>query len=274
MFNFDQAIKEGADLRKGGLLTACILGQQGGGKSRLIGTLGVKTLYLYALGEAHGPDSAAVAPGSLVVPMCFDHENGQPLGPDTAFARLMSILGAVDEIKKAGFKAIAIDSATELEAIVRDSNQFKNACKTKDGGHNTFAESPTTISMLRQIMSTLLQTQRLLKLHVVVTCALDVKDRAADGEISEASPRLLGYGVAESFVRMFYDVLVVGEIERGGSVKHKLQFGSDISKVSTDLKTKQIKKMLNLRPRVTGVEDVPGLVDADLKEIIKLKGGK
>lgn len=272
-FDFDKAIKEAKEAANSPLVGAVILGCSGAGKSRAMGTFGVKTLYIYASGEDHGVQSAACNEGADIIPLCFDSDAGKALEPDAAYARLLSILDARDKIKALGVGAVVIDGVSELEALVRNTSMFTEACKTSAGKHNTFAEPAATVTLLRPIFNALKSLQRGLKIHFALSCILDVKALGNNGEIEEASPRLTGYSVAESVVQQFGDVLVVGRMERNGEIKYKFQFLSELSKTSKD-DTGRIKRTMNFSPRVTGAMKVPPIMDADLKEVIKLKKGQ
>jgi hypothetical protein len=101
---------------------------------------------------------------------------------------------------------------------------------------------------------------------------LDVKDMDGFGGISEAAPRLQGYGVCEAIVANFGDVLVVGRMTKGTDVKWKFQSLMDVKKVSKD-ENGTIKKILNFAPRLSGAT-LPAIMDADLSQVIKLKEKK
>lgn len=271
MFNFDAAIAQAEKDAKSLALEALVLACSGGGKSTLAGTFGVKTLYLYAQGENHGVKAARSVGGVDVVPLCFD----DGATPDEALSRLTAILKDHANIKKHNFGAVVIDGASELETLIRSSDNWIKACKTSKGAHNTFEEPKATIAGFRPIITALKDLQRATGIHYMVTCILDVKDFGPNGEINEAMPRLQGYSVAETLVQQFGDVLVVGRMERSGQIKHKLQFATGLTKKSAD-EAGTIKKMLNFSPRIAGlnVADLPPYLDADLKQVIALKVAK
>ena len=52
------------------------LAPSGGGKSYLAGTTGLKTLYIYGLGEQHGFKSAKLAGGENILPFCLMFQFG------------------------------------------------------------------------------------------------------------------------------------------------------------------------------------------------------
>lgn len=271
MFDLSKAIKDGANVLKNQSVGAIILGPSGAGKSTLLGSFGVKTLYLHTTGEAHGAKAASTN-GSDIIPVCIDYSEGKQLTPDEAYTRLSTILDSADQISSAKIGAIVLDGATELEALVRSTKRWEALCKTKDGKHNTFAETPATCTMIREVIQKLIKLQRDLTVHYAVSCILDVKELGEDGDIMEASPRLQGYAVAETLIQMFPDVLVVGRMSRDGTAKHKIQFMSDMKKVSKDAKG-QVKKMINFTPRLTGipVSNLPDYMDASFEDVIKFK---
>lgn len=271
VFDFQAAVAETLKEADSPLLGAILLGSSGAGKSRVAGSFGVKTLYVYGSGEDHGYQSAKAHPGADVIPMCFDRAKGENLSADAAYNRLLAILRAEDQIKASGCKAIVVDSLNELENVIRNTTEFKVACTTKTGDHNSFAEGNITIDMLRRVFVELKHLQRRLQLHYAVTCILDVKAVSNFGDIEEAAPKLQGFSVAADVVRQFGDILVVGRMEKNEVVKHKFQFGTMLVKASKDQKG-LLKKTLNFAPRINGAKrDVPPLMEADLQEVLKLK---
>lgn len=279
-FDFDKAEKEAAKLIDNTKLGAIVLGSSGGGKSFALGTLPGKILYLYTGSENHGVDSARIS-ASKIVPVQIDLDgaasdeqklpNGM-LKPDAAYKRLLSILGEVEGIKKAGFGSVVIDGATELESIITATEQWKLMCQTDKGKHNPYAESKSTVAMFRPIVSALHNLQTQLGTHFAMTCILDVKSAGVYGEIEEASPRLSGYSVAESLIQQFGDVIVVGRMSKDNVAKHKFQFMTDVTRVSKDV-LGNVKKAINFAPRVRGVplERLPTYLDPDFKKVLELK---
>ena len=270
VFDFGKAIQQSAEALSSPLVGAILLGASGSGKSRAMGSLGVKTLYLYGSGENHGPQSASLFPGADIVPMCYDYLDGKVLSPDQAYQFLLAILRDHASLKSLGIKAIALDGVTELEAIIRSSEEWKERCKTKDNKHNTFGEGPATLAMFREVFAALKDLQRELKVHYVLSCILEVKSTDSFGEIEEASPSMQGYSVADGVVRQFGDILVIGKMKRADEIKYKFQFLTDLSKVSKDA-VGSVKKVLSFSPRLAGVKQIPNLMDADLSKVIERK---
>lgn len=271
-FNFKQALKQAQDETANTNLGAIVLGSSGAGKSSLMGTFGVKTLFLHtSSGESHGKDSAKRLGGANVVPIFFDKEGKENLSPDATYSKLLDILRAKEDILGNGFEAIAIDGASEIEFVIRQTKQWQQLCLSGQGKHNSFAEPAATLTLLRPIIVALKD----LGIHYAMSCILDVKELGPNSEIVEATPRLSGYSVAESLVQQFGDVLVVGRMARAGLVKHKIQMMSDITKTSKD-STGEVKKTVNFAPRIAGllVTELPPLMDADLSQVIKLKQEK
>ncbi len=272
MFNFDKAIAEAKEGLKSNHVGAIVLGPSGSGKSSLLGTFGVKTLYLYGTGEDHGPKAARALGDANIVPVCIDQDEGKTLAPDEVFKRLIDILSNREGIKKAGFGAIALDGATELESIIRSTTKWKQLCTTDKGKHNGFAEPAATLQMFKPIIDGLKHLQRELGIQYAMTCILDVKQMAENGELLESSPRLVGYSVAEGLIQQFPDVLVVGRMVKGDKISHRIQFLAGVSKQAKDL-AGQVKKSINFTPRLTGVKELPNTLDADLTKVAELKTG-
>ena len=267
MFDFSKAIQEAKQDLINDKLFLILLGSSGNGKSFAQGTFGVKTLYLYAQGESHGPKSAATLGGANIVPVCIDREGAKELSPDEAIARLITILDDVEGIEKAGFKAISIDGASEIEALIRSTAKFKLTAKT------SFEEGPATLAVFRQILNRLKKLQREAKVHVCLTCTLSVKEYGEDGAILESSPSLHGFQVATGLIQQFDDVMVIGRMQRKDKVGYRLQLAAGVNKTTKDFTTKEVNKTYNFSPRLTGVDilELGATLDSDLAALIELK---
>jgi hypothetical protein len=191
---------------------------------------------------------------------------------DEIYAYLMAILSASDWLKSKGYGAIVLDSATELEEVIRSSTAWADACRTSKGAHNTFGEGDATMGMFRAVVDALKKLRRDLKVHFVITCILDVKGISTSGEIEEASPHLTGYMVAVSVCQLLRDIVVVGRMEKNGEVKHKFQFGAELTKASKD-EQGRLKRTTNFSPRLTP-GNPPAIMDADFKQVVQLKKGE
>ena len=272
-FDFAKAIKVSEARLKHTTVEAVLLGCSGSGKSAAAGSFGVKTLYLRTNGEKHGPVSAKTYGKSDIVDVNIERDdNGVDLTADAAYQRTLDILGDIDGIKSAGFKAVILDGATEFEAIIRKTGAFKKACLTNKGEHNTFLESTAVNNQFREVTNKL----RALAdegIHYAVTCILDVKLVGDSGEIEEAAPRISTYSCAESLIQQFGDVLVVGKMVKGEEVDYRFQFGAVVNKTSKDA-AGRVKKTLNYAPRLSGVVVDFTSMKAKLSDVIKLKEGK
>jgi len=271
-FNFAAATKESVQDLTNNKLGVLILGQSGGGKSSIAGTFGCKTLYLYTTGESHGAKSAAALGNKNIVPICLDYTDGASLSANETYQRLADILTDVAGIKAQGFGAVVVDGATELEAIIRETNKWKALCTTKDGKHNSFAEGTQVLVMMRPVINGLKDLQRALNIHFAMTCILDVSTLSETGEIMESRPRLSTYGVAEGLIAQFDDRIAVGRMSKGDNVAHRIQFLAGVSRQSKDL-VGNIKKTINFSPRIAGkiLEDLPDTMPADLAELAAIK---
>lgn len=270
-FNWREAHKEAAADLNNRNLGLIVLGQSGSGKSSLAGTFGKKTLYLYTTGESHGA-AAAAAMGGDILPVCINYSGSNLLEPDAAYDRLISILSDVDGIKKEGFGAIAVDGATEIEALIRSTTRWRTMCLTAQGKHNNFAEGAATLAMFRPIVDQLKTLQRSIGIDFVVTCALDVTATSDDGEIFESKPRLLTYAVAEGLIQQFADIVVVGRMSKNDQIQHRLQFLAGVSRESKDAQG-VVRKSINFNPRISGIklDDLPKTLPADLSKLVALK---
>ena len=273
-FNLQTALKKVQAIPSNEILGVAILAPSGGGKSSLAGSFGVKTLYLYTKGETHGPSNAASIAektGGEIVPYRIDDVESA----DMAFDNLLDLLDDIEGLKEAGIKAVVIDSATELEKIIKATDRWRGLCMTPKGGHNNFAETGATMKMLDPILHRLRSLQAVEGIHFAMTITLDVKEISDNGEIQESRPRLDTYGVAESLIQQFGDIVAVGRMTNGDDVAHRIQFLAGMSRVSKD-QTGMVRKSTNFAPRLVGkvLEDLPKSMKADLRELIKFKKGE
>jgi hypothetical protein len=278
MFNFDKAISATqATLNDTSKLELLLMGPSGAGKSYTIGTLGVKTLYLYATRESHGGRTAKVQGGDNIVPICIDYgtwgdeKSARSFTADETLQFVKSVLTSYDWIRKSGFEAIALDGIAAMEVIVKESTEWKKKCLTAQGKHNTFRESEASQEMLGMLINLLKGCQRELGVHIIATAPLEIKDQDGFGGITEAMPRLQGYGVCESIVANFGDVLVVGKMSRNNEVRWRFQSLMDIKKVAKE-ENGTIKKVLNFSPRLSGIQ-LPATMEANLDLVVKMKRG-
>lgn len=268
-FDFKKAIAAAELTMRNPLLEAIILGPQGAGKSYVLGTLGCKTLHLYGTRESHGPKTARVEGGTNIVPFCFTEYNGAALSSDDSLEMLKSVLTDHAYLKQQGFAAIALDGMAVLEEMIKGTTEWTEKCKTAKGGHNTFKETEASLELMARVINWLKAAQRELGVHIVVTGILDVKETDPNGGVVDATPRLGGYGLAESLNQHFGDILVVGKMTRAGESKWKFQFMSDLTRVAKDEHGQQ-KKAMNFNPRLSGCKVEP-IMDADLKQLAEYK---
>lgn len=268
-FDFKKAVAAAELTMKNPLLEAIILGPQGAGKSYTIGTMGCKTLHLYGTRESHGPKTARVEGGTNIVPMCFTEYNGKVLSSDESMDMLKAILTDYSYIKEQEFGAIALDGMAVLEEMIKGTTEWGEKCKTAKGQHNTFKETESSMELMARVINWLKGCQRELGVHIVVTGILDVKETDAYGAIVDASPRLGGYGLAESLNCHFGDILVVGKMTRNGESKWKFQFMTDLTRTAKDEHGVQ-KKSMNFSPRLSGCTVGP-IMEADLSKLAEFK---
>jgi hypothetical protein len=270
-FDLASAIAEGnADL-KNNHLGLVILGSSGAGKSRMLGTFGVKTLYLYTSGESHGPVSAASG-GSEIVPICLDRAGDKELTADQAYDRLLAVLGDDAGLKKLGIKAVAIDGASEIENIILGTTKWEQAVQIGYKGVKAYA-GPVTLAMFRPVMNALTRLQKILGIPYAMTCILNVKELGDGGAIADAEPSLKGYAVAVGIVQQFPDIVVLGQMSKDGRATPRIQLGADVSRTTKDFNTKEVRKLQNFHPRLTGVnlDNAPETLKPDLSRLVTFK---
>lgn len=278
-FNFDAAIAAAKKDQENRCLNLLLLGSSGNGKSYTQGTFGVKTLYLYTTKEDHGPASASSLEnvkqfGDNVKPVRLDiDETGKQLSADETYKRLLTILNDLAGIKKAGFGAVAIDSATEIEELIKSTTEYNSLLQAKYKGVESYA-GPIVLSMFRPIISALKTLRLELNVHSCMTCILDVQEYGDNGAIVASKPSLAGYNVATGLCQMFADVMVVGKMKRpDGTPGYPFQVGAQVSKSTQDFKTKEVRKTHNFNIRLTGCDmsTFPDAMPSNLSLLIKCK---
>lgn len=278
MFNYAKAKESARKLMNNKKLQLVVLGCQGAGKSYCIGTLKARTLYMYGTREGHGPVSASTQGGANITPICMDYgfwgdeKVERKFTADESYKMLEQVLKDHKWMKEEGFEAIAIDGLAVLEGIVKETTAWKEKCRSASGKHNSFRESESSQELIGNILGWLKAAQLELDVHVVVTGILDVKETDQYGAVIEASPRLGGYGLAESLNQHMADIVVLSKMTRDGEQKYKFQFFTDLCKISKT-ETGEQKKAMNFNPRLTGVAEVPPIMDADLAKLAALKAG-
>jgi hypothetical protein len=198
---------------------------------------------------------------------------------DATFKNLLNILK--DEEIANQFEAVALDSWTELQTIIGETREFREACLTEKGKHNKFAESDEYTRRLNQVVHACLHLHSK-GLHVFTTCAAIIKDTDVEGSDVSAKPNLKGWSVGEDLVRNFPDVLYVQLFrvinDKGDELsRHKFLFNPKVSAEAKDAGGKVTKvSFSNFAPRISYFkrDDLPHDSDVDLAKIIKSRNVK
>jgi hypothetical protein len=259
---------------------AIIFGASGAGKSTALGTSGLSTLLLHGPTENHAGTNARLMGKGKIFSLEYTVRNDKGnVDPDASFKNLLNILRD-EEISKQ-FEAVALDSWTELQTIIGESRDFREACLSDKGKHNKFAESDEYTRRLNQVVHSLLSINSK-GLHVFTTCAAIIKDTDSEGSDVSAKPNLKGWSVGEDLVRNFPDVLYVQLVrvtnDKGDEVsKHKFLFNPKVSAEAKDMGGKVTKvSFSNFAPRISYFkrDDLPHDSDVDLSKILKSRSTK
>lgn len=263
-------------------LTCLLIGPSGAGKSHCIGTLEVKTLYLYFMGERHGPRVAKKEGGDNIEPVCVnyadvgDGKGERHLTPDECLTRLRFILSNGTKLHELGFEAIVIDSLTELEVCVLESRELKQMSLTKEGKVDGFRVPANTKIILRRIFKDIFDIQVSTGLHFITMLLADVKEVDSEtNDILECQPRLNSYTVADDIFPQFATYFVVNWVlKENGEKVHIFDFGGSITRESKDAKGR-IKKQINFNPRIQNANPPKGgKMRADLSQVLKMVKGE
>lgn len=251
-----------------------IFGASGAGKSTALGTSGLNTLLLHGPTENHAGTNARLMGKDKIFSMEYTVRNDRGVDADATFKNLLSVLQDPEIANQ--FEAVALDSWTELQTIIGETREFREACLTEKGRHNKFAESDEYTRRLNQVVHSLLNLNSK-GVHVFTTCAAIIKDSDAEGSDVSAKPNLKGWSVGEDLVRNFPDVLYVQLVrvltDKGDEVsKHKFLFNPKVSAEAKDLNGKITKvSFSNFAPRISYFkrDDLPHDSDVDLAKILK-----
>lgn len=270
MFDFKSAIAASKKELVSNHLFLLLLGASGSGKSYAVGTLGEKTLYLYTKSEDHGPKTAAMAGGANIVPVSIDSAEGEALTADEGLARLNAILDDVEGMKAQGFKAVVIDSLTELEALFRGTTRMK-AIVAK----NKFGEGPALSDMFKELIIKLKGVQTAVGAHVILPCALEIKRIEEDGLVADALPKLYGYMVSTGILQSFGDIMIIGEMVNGDKTARRFQLRAKGTRTGKSAET-GVSKTFSFSPRLVGVDltALPDTLPADLSKLVSRKAKK
>jgi hypothetical protein len=259
---------------------AIIFGASGAGKSTALGTTGLSTLLLHGPTENHAGTNARLMGKGKIFSLEYTVRNDKGnVDADATFKNLLNILK--DEEIANQFEAVALDSWTELQTIIGETREFREACLTEKGKHNKFAESDEYTRRLNQVVHACLHLHSK-GLHVFTTCAAIIKDTDVEGSDVSAKPNLKGWSVGEDLVRNFPDVLYVQLVrvinDKGDELsKHKFLFNPKVSAEAKDAGGKVTKvSFSNFAPRISYFkrDDLPHDSDVDLAKIIKSRNSK
>lgn len=250
-------------------LFGIVLASRGSGKSGLLGTLGVPTLFIFLSEESHGVEAAvAVSKGSHeIVPLCLNQDasgkttSTPELNPDLVLKNLLEILSTPDLENE--FGAVVFDGLSALDRYVYACSEVQKASK--------YDINKVTLTVYDRIIAKM-KALHGRGLHVITTCAAE-GTATNDGTAAVLTPKLRGTGVIDSVIGQFGDVLVVGSIlledpETGEVTRqHALQFGSNIEKVGKRITGQSFA--VTFRPRLAGLrsDQVPDLLPADLANL-------
>lgn len=265
------------------LVGAIVFGPPGGGKSGMLGTFGVKTLHLYSDVEYHGEDSMNLHKNCHVDAYNFERDkDGNRLAPAKALENLASIIQDEEMIKSRGYKAIVIDSLSELESLVIETSAWK--AKTTDShGQPKMYTDPVTISMINPFLSQLRNLQTKLGIHYAMTALLDVKRMGDAGEILEGTAKAKGYGVLFHLLVSFPDRFILGHMvtTKGATkLKPRIQIDAQLSRISKEFAIgsapAKVSKVLNLRTKISGCDmsTFPNTMAPNFARVIECKIAK
>lgn len=256
-------------------LFCVILGPQGGGKSGLAGTLGVKTLVLRTPVESHGGTSArTVSKGT------FGEDNIVELNimedaknADEAWENLLATVSDPELPKH--FGAVVIDSLTDLQTnLFHELTAWKEATMTKEGKRNKLAEPGADAELFNLLINQRLKRLTEKGVHVVMLAAAQIITMGDNGDEIVAKPGLQGANPSALINRSCPDVLLVNKVRdtETGVWEHKLLFYPKVTKESKTL-AGVVTKTENFNMRVSHVpsDKLPESAPARLDQLIEYR---
>lgn len=260
-----------------------VMGASGGGKSSALGTLGVPTLVLVGQTESHGATNARSASKDkdLVTGMSYIvHRADGTLDAQGSYKNLLEILR--DPGVAENFEAVAVDGASELQGIFKDTARFRELCLSDKGTHNSFKEAESYGVMFNEVINALLNLRKK-GVHCLMTCAAIVTGGGDGSDEISAKPNLYGFTTAENLCRNFPDIFYVTmlreEDEEGNErTVHRFVFNPKVSAVSKDAKTGKVMKQSfsNFSPRISmfSREELPEKSEVNLAKVLQARREK
>lgn len=253
-----------------------ILGSSGSSKSSLVGSLGVPTLFITLKGEAHGYISAITNAKRLglnqEIVHCNASMNGdKELSDDETLGMLKELLDS--DLSKEGFGAVVVDSAVQLYNSILHSGYLKTYCSV-DGKYNKWKESEGIMNKFKELITSSFERQTSKGVHCFLT--MPSFEKSVEGsDVVEVTPNMPGFANSFHLLQTFGDIVLLQkftEVDDDGKliIKYGIVFNSVVTKVSKDQRG-TILKSVNFSPRLQGVETLPTIIKADLREILKLK---
>ena len=259
-------------------ISAIIIAPSGGGKSSALKTLTGKVLYLHGPDEKHGAAQASGGKAEIVAYNWGIHPaTKEKISAADSYDLIFKLLTR-EVIEGNGITAVAVDSATSLEKLVRSLPQWSADCLSSKGVHNSFAESAVTQKYIDRVFERMFSLQEVVGVDLVVTCIADARSLLENGEYDDIKPRLSTFSVAEGTIQQFGEVLLVGPVTvntaKGAVTGHCFQFNGQVKRESKD-EHGNTKKFLNFTPRITcktpeGAK-YPKLIKADLDLVKEIK---
>ena len=258
-------LKRKAKIRTDGLFLLLLGGGQGEGKSYFMGTNPTgNILHLHGKSEAHGGASALKNAKESLISVSW-------ATGDTILGDISQILSP-ETIKKYNITRVCVDSLTALARDVKETQIFKQKCKTPRGDHNSYKEGEAILDLLSKVISWLSILYHEHNVDIICSLHANVTAYNEDGSIAEAKPDLPSFGIAEYLPGQFPDVMIIGRVGEKGTPM--LQCNAIAKRSSTNEKTK-LTKFTHFRPRLQSVEgDLPAMIEPTVQALLDLKKGK
>jgi hypothetical protein len=183
-----------------------------------------------------------------LVPACAKIPIGSPLGDDFALMKLLALL----KHAKGQADNIVLDSLTATVSIIKGTAKWRSMCLTKDGGHNSYAETGAFITILQEIMALLTDLCGSGMNCVTVCGAKATEIDQSSKAVTQISPDLPVFNVVDKVVFYYPDIAVITHKDAPPFTR-MLSFAIDVQRESKTQDGKQIKKFLHVNPRLSSM---------------------
>ena len=180
---------------------------------------------------------------------------GTKLNADQTIAKLCAYLTAAPSY---GVSGVVVDSLHGLMVVFRSASKWINMTTTDKGKHNGFAEKDAFVAIIQDVYS-YMNPLKDHNIHCILTCGAkkEYVGGPNDAEASTFTPELPSYGVIEHILYLFPDLAPIERSTEFSPYTRVFDFEVEVKKMSMDMDTKKVKKILKMTPRLLCAGGIP-----------------